>query len=63
MAYYLTSFCNHEHDLGDGKPIDHECYIIPIKALQEEKKENFVIAQNIMADAKPLKIHMGKKKK
>ncbi len=34
--FYVTSFCNFAHRLSDGKPINHECYIIPPKFLEQE---------------------------
>lgn len=34
--FYVTSFCNHAHRLSDGKPINHECYIIPPRLLKME---------------------------
>ena len=35
---YLTTFCNRRHRLEDGKPIKHECYVIPPKLLNLERK-------------------------
>lgn len=34
---YLSSYCNHGHRLSDGKPVNHECRIIPPKALELER--------------------------
>lgn len=36
---YCTSFCNRNHRLTDGKPIDHECYIIPPRLLIAERDD------------------------
>jgi hypothetical protein len=36
--FYVTSFCNFAHRLKDGKPIEHECYIIPPRLLKLEMK-------------------------
>lgn len=33
---YLTSYCNQYHDVITGKPIDHECIVIPPNALKAE---------------------------
>lgn len=33
---YVTTYCNKAHRVKDGKPIAHECRIIPPKALQAE---------------------------
>lgn len=37
-AYYCTSFCNFAHSLKTGRPIGHECYIIPPAALRIERE-------------------------
>ncbi len=34
--FYVTTFCNFPHRLRDGKPIGHECYIIPPSLLRLE---------------------------
>lgn len=36
MRPYLTSFCNMSHDLDDGRPIEHNCPILNVKALAAE---------------------------
>lgn len=36
---YCTSFCNFGHVLATGRPIDHECYIIPSKLLIAERDQ------------------------
>jgi hypothetical protein len=33
---YCTSFCNHGHSLKNGRPIAHECYVLPVEALRAE---------------------------
>ena len=33
---YCTSFCNMGHNIRTGRPIAHECYIIPPKLLKAE---------------------------
>ena len=33
---YLTSFCNFYHRIRDGKPIEHECFILIPASLQLE---------------------------
>ena len=48
-AIYLTSYCNHGHYLNDGKPVDHECHVLPPRALQLERE----------GAAKPLRTHRG----
>jgi len=34
--YYCSSYCNFTHRMSDGKPVEHECRIIPPDALQAE---------------------------
>jgi hypothetical protein len=38
---YCTSFCNQGHDLQTGRPINHECIVLPPKALQAERDGDF----------------------
>ena len=35
--FYVTTFCNFPHDLRDGVPWNHECYVIPPRLLELEK--------------------------
>ena len=35
--FYCTTFCNKAHRLSDGKPLEHECYIIPPRLLKLER--------------------------
>lgn len=37
--FYVTSFCNFPHRMSDGKPIGHECYVIPPRLLKAEREE------------------------
>lgn len=37
---YCTSFCNKGHRLKTGRPVDHECYILPPAALKAEREGN-----------------------
>ena len=37
---YCTSFCNFGHVVATGRPIDHECYIIPSKLLIAEREQS-----------------------
>jgi hypothetical protein len=34
--FYVTTFCNFAHWLKTGRPIGHECYILPPKDLKRE---------------------------
>ena len=56
---YMSTYCNKGHRLSDGRPVDHECVILPPKALQAEREGNFEGATVILAEAKPLKPHQG----
>lgn len=44
--FYVTTFCNFAHNLKTGRPIKHECFIIPPKLLKiEMEQENFEIVK------------------
>ena len=47
IEIYCTSFCNHGHRMVDGKPVDHECYILPPAMLRAEMYGRFEEALNI----------------
>lgn len=55
---YCTSFCNHGHRLTDGKPVDHECYIIPPAALAAERDDRIADAIALI-EASPRVRHRG----
>lgn len=48
MAIYCTSYCNKGHRLSDGKPVEHECRIIPPAALRAEMEGRFEEAIEIL---------------
>jgi hypothetical protein len=50
VGIYCTSFCNFGHSLKNGKPIAHECYVLPIAALQAERDGNIELAQQILSE-------------
>lgn len=37
---YVTTFCNFSHVVETGRPIGHECYILPSAALRAERDGN-----------------------
>lgn len=37
QEYYCTSFCNRIHRMSDGKPVEHECYVLRPAALEAER--------------------------
>ena len=34
---YCTTFCNHGHDIETGRPVGHECYVLPPAAISAER--------------------------
>jgi hypothetical protein len=42
---YCTSFCNHGHQLSNGHPVNHECYILKPEALSLERRGMIEAAQ------------------
>lgn len=58
---YCTSFCNHGHRLSDGKPVGHECYILPTEALHAERAGDLAKAQDILQKWKKRRTHRGVK--
>jgi len=58
---FCTSFCNQGHRLSDGKPVDHECYVLPTEALHAERAGKFERAQEILALWKDRRPHRGVK--
>lgn len=48
MKIYCTSYCNQGHRVKDGMPVDHECRVIPPKALKAEIEGDVTKAIDIM---------------
>ena len=63
MTIYCTSFCNHGHRLEDGKPVDHECYVLPTEALIAERQGLYGRALAIMEQWKKKRPHKGVRSK
>lgn len=59
MTYYVTTYCNKAHRVSDGKPVSHECHIIPPEALQAEIDDNYQRAIEILEASRPLRSHRG----
>lgn len=55
---YCTTYCNKAHRLSDGKPVRHECHVLPPKALALEVEGRFKEACDVLADAR-MPIHRG----
>ncbi len=49
---YASTYCNFPHRVKDGKPIQHECVIIPPKALAAEMAGNIELAIELMEAGK-----------
>jgi hypothetical protein len=47
---FSTSFCNFGHDTTTGRPIDHECYVLPIAMLDAERRGDFNEANRILSN-------------
>ena len=45
---YGTSFCNFGHDMTTGRPIDHECHILPPAMLRAERAGDIDRANDIL---------------
>jgi hypothetical protein len=58
---YVTSYCNHAHRMSDGKPIKHECRIIPPRALKLEREGDIRGAIDVLMHA-PFRHHTGTRK-
>lgn len=50
---YVSTYCNFAHRLSDGKPIEHECRVIPPEALEAEMRDDFPEAQRILSHTPP----------
>lgn len=60
-TFYVTTFCNHAHRLADGKPIGHECYVLPTAALHAERAGKIGVAVEELGKWKKRKKHRGVK--
>lgn len=45
---YVTTFCNRAHRVKDGKPIQHECRVIPPKAIEYEMAGDYSQAMEVL---------------
>lgn len=52
-GFYVTTYCNKPHSKKTGKPIRHECRIIPPKALQAEMEGDYEEANRILSSVRP----------
>jgi hypothetical protein len=58
---YCTTYCNHGHRVKDGKPVAHECYVLPPDALHLEICGDIDAAIAGLQQGKPFKTHKGLK--
>lgn len=58
-TFYVSTYCNKAHALKTGRPIKHECRIIPPAALQAERDGDFDRAIAIM-QGKPARYTRGR---
>ena len=58
-AFYVTTYCNHAHRMKDGKPMAHECYVLPPEALAAERRGETDIAIGLLQAAHPMRRHTG----
>ncbi len=56
-AVVVTTFCNRAH-LLDGRPLDHECFVLPPEALRAEDAEDYQSACDLL-NGRELKPHSG----
>ena len=62
MKMYISTYCNFPHDMEDGKPVEHECRILPVAALQMEWEGNTHAAIEILEQEKnPKYMRRGKR--
>jgi hypothetical protein len=48
---FTTSFCNFPHNLKTGRPVGHECYVLPPLALAAERADDLDLANRILASS------------
>lgn len=59
MRLFTTTYCNQAHDLDTGNPVNHECYVLPVKVLELERDGKHSEATAILSCIKRPKIHKG----
>lgn len=60
VKIYCSTYCNRGHRMSDGMPIEHECRVIPVAALEAERAQDFELAIELLSDA-PMVISRGVK--
>lgn len=59
--YYFSSYCNFPHRVSDGKPVQHECRILPIEALKAEMNGDIQTAIEILSTSNHITMPRGVK--
>lgn len=62
MKAYLTTYCNRAHCLDTGKPVNHECRVLPPAALEAERQGLLSEALRLILndqDSGGMRIHKG----
>lgn len=58
-AVFCTSFCNFGHRLADGKPVGHQCFVLPTEALEAERQGDIDKAYQVLSAWKHRRVHHG----
>jgi hypothetical protein len=53
--YYASTYCNKTHRMSDGKPVEHNCYILPPSALRLEYDGDYEAAIEVLQASKPMR--------
>ena len=56
---YAPTFCNQPHRMRDGKPVEHECYVLPTEALVAERAGDIGRALDILDKWRNRRVHRG----
>lgn len=57
-VFYVSSYCKRLHCVGDGRPIHHECFVLPPAVIQAEQKGQIWLAA-VLIMRSPMKRHRG----
>lgn len=60
---YVSTYCNFAHRLVDGKPIEHECRVLPVKALRAEINGDIEGAIEILRSIPAVMMRRGVKRR
>ena len=57
--FYVTTFCNKPHCVNTGKPVNHECHVLPIAMMRAEVQGDMTKAQEALSTWGKGPIHKG----